>query len=248
MAFYASSPPSIIYIHISSIHHPYIIIHTSSILHFYTSVHHPHSIHISFTYGVATISRMLKNIGLFCKRDLQKRPIFCKETYIFKHPTHRSHPISFMYRPYIIHISSIHYPYIISLFILIHAYTSIYIHIHPYTSIYIHIHPYTSIHHPQIIHISFIHHPLNYRSLLQKSPIKEMREHLYIIRTSSMHHPYTSEHHPHFVYISSINHPYIILIHPYTSIHHPYIIHIHPYTSIYIHIHPYTSIYIHIHS
>ena len=44
-------------------------------------------------YGVATISRMLKNIGLFCKRDLQKRPIFCKETYIFKHPTHRSHPI-----------------------------------------------------------------------------------------------------------------------------------------------------------
>jgi len=45
-------------------------------------------------YGVATISRMLKNIGLFCKRYLQKRPIFCKETYIFKHPTNRSHPIS----------------------------------------------------------------------------------------------------------------------------------------------------------
>jgi len=44
-------------------------------------------------YGVATISRMLKNIGLFCQRDLQKRPIFCKETYIFKHPTNRSHPI-----------------------------------------------------------------------------------------------------------------------------------------------------------
>jgi len=37
---------------------------------------------------------MLKNIGLFCKRDLQKRPIFCKETYIFKHPTHCSHPIT----------------------------------------------------------------------------------------------------------------------------------------------------------
>ena len=39
------------------------------------------------------ISRMLKNIGLFCKRDLQKRPVFCKETYIFKHPTNRSHLI-----------------------------------------------------------------------------------------------------------------------------------------------------------
>jgi len=48
---------------------------------------------IRVCYGVATISRMLKNIGLFCKRDLQKRPIFCKETYIFKHPTNRSHPI-----------------------------------------------------------------------------------------------------------------------------------------------------------
>jgi len=47
----------------------------------------------ALSYGVATISRMLKNIGFFCKRDLQKRPIFCKETYIFKHPTHRSHPI-----------------------------------------------------------------------------------------------------------------------------------------------------------
>jgi len=44
-------------------------------------------------YGVATISRMLKNLGLFCKRALQKRPVFCKETCIFKHPTHRSHPI-----------------------------------------------------------------------------------------------------------------------------------------------------------
>ena len=53
-----------------------------------------HVTHASHTgYGVATISRLLKNIGLFCKRDLQKRPIFCKETYIFKHPTHRSHPI-----------------------------------------------------------------------------------------------------------------------------------------------------------
>jgi len=39
------------------------------------------------------MSRMLKNIGLFCRRALQKRPVFCKETCIFKHPTHRSHPI-----------------------------------------------------------------------------------------------------------------------------------------------------------
>ena len=45
-------------------------------------------------YGVASINRMHKNIGLFCKRALQKRPIFCKETYILKHPINRSHPIS----------------------------------------------------------------------------------------------------------------------------------------------------------
>ena len=48
-----------------------------------------------YTYGVASMSRMLKNMGLFCKRDLQKRPIFCKETYIFKHPINWSHPIPF---------------------------------------------------------------------------------------------------------------------------------------------------------
>jgi len=41
---------------------------------------------------VASISRLLKIIGLFCKRALQKRPIFCKETYNFKEPTIRSHP------------------------------------------------------------------------------------------------------------------------------------------------------------
>jgi len=48
---------------------------------------HPVSIVIvyrrsSVSYGVATISRMLKNIGLFCKRDLKKRPT--KETYILQ--------------------------------------------------------------------------------------------------------------------------------------------------------------------
>ena len=44
-------------------------------------------------YGVATIIRLLKNVGFFCKRALQKRSIFCKETYIVKDPTDRSHLI-----------------------------------------------------------------------------------------------------------------------------------------------------------
>jgi len=45
------------------------------------------------TYGVATTSRLLEMIGLFCKRALQKRPIFSKETCNFKEPTNRSRPI-----------------------------------------------------------------------------------------------------------------------------------------------------------
>jgi len=45
------------------------------------------------TYGVATISRLLKIIGLFCKRDLQKRRYSAKETYNFIDPTDCSHPI-----------------------------------------------------------------------------------------------------------------------------------------------------------
>jgi len=44
-------------------------------------------------YGVATISRLLKTIGLFCKRTLYKRRYSAKETYDFKEHTNRSHPI-----------------------------------------------------------------------------------------------------------------------------------------------------------
>ena len=44
-------------------------------------------------YGVASISRLLQIIGLFCKRALQKRRYSAKETCNFKEPTNRSHPI-----------------------------------------------------------------------------------------------------------------------------------------------------------
>ena len=44
-------------------------------------------------YGVATIRRLLNVIGLFCKRALQKRRCSAKETYDFKEPTNRSHPM-----------------------------------------------------------------------------------------------------------------------------------------------------------
>ena len=42
---------------------------------------------------MATISRLLKIIGLFCKRALLKRRYSAKETCNFKEPTNRSHPI-----------------------------------------------------------------------------------------------------------------------------------------------------------
>jgi len=44
-------------------------------------------------YGVATISRLLKTIGLFWKRAPSKRLYSAKETYDFKEPTDRSHLI-----------------------------------------------------------------------------------------------------------------------------------------------------------
>jgi len=46
-------------------------------------------------YGVATIGRLLKIIGLFCKRALQKRLYSAKETYNCKEPTNCSHPMPY---------------------------------------------------------------------------------------------------------------------------------------------------------
>ena len=43
---------------------------------------------------LATISRLLRMIGLFCKRALLKRRYSSKENYNLKEPTNRSHPIS----------------------------------------------------------------------------------------------------------------------------------------------------------
>jgi len=47
----------------------------------------------SDVYGVASISRLLKIIGLFCKRALKNRWNSAKETFNFKAPTNRSHPV-----------------------------------------------------------------------------------------------------------------------------------------------------------
>ena len=44
-------------------------------------------------YGVAMISRLLKIVGLVCKRALWKRRYSAKETYNFREPTNHSHPV-----------------------------------------------------------------------------------------------------------------------------------------------------------
>jgi len=50
-------------------------------------------VQVGWSYGVASISGLLKNIALFCKRYLYKRWYSAKETCHFKEPTNRSHPI-----------------------------------------------------------------------------------------------------------------------------------------------------------
>jgi len=45
------------------------------------------------TYGVATIDRFLKIVGLFCRISSLIEGSFAKEIYNFKEPTNPSHPI-----------------------------------------------------------------------------------------------------------------------------------------------------------
>jgi len=58
------------------------------------------SLHLDLElWGVATISRLLKIIGLFCRISSLSYGSFAKETYNFKEPTHRSLPIQISYSP-----------------------------------------------------------------------------------------------------------------------------------------------------
>jgi len=52
-----------------------------------------HTSHTHQTYGVASLSRIDKIIGLFCKRALLKRLYSAKETCSLIDPTNRRHPI-----------------------------------------------------------------------------------------------------------------------------------------------------------
>jgi len=92
---------------------PYIYIHAYAYWEAYTKnvprhvlyVHtYVHILGIPYThireYGVATISRLLKIKGLFCRIPSLLQGSFAKETYNFKEPTNRSHPIPYTHIRY----------------------------------------------------------------------------------------------------------------------------------------------------
>jgi len=56
-------------------------------------VTHVNALRVTHVNKTPLHSRLLKIICLFCKRALQKRRYSANETYNFKEPTSRSHPI-----------------------------------------------------------------------------------------------------------------------------------------------------------
>ena len=79
---------ALMYTSVTRIHSSWVVSSLMGLLHkrlcMFVIIHHE----------VATTSRLLKIIRLFCKRALQKRAYPAKEIYKFKEPTNRSHPIA----------------------------------------------------------------------------------------------------------------------------------------------------------
>jgi len=96
-------------------------------------------------YGVC---RLLKMIGLFCRIPSLLYGSFATETYDFKEPTNRSHPVPTYVHPYT------QMNLRVSIYVKIHMYVYIYpwIYMYIYTSIhtciclYVHMYIYTQLH------------------------------------------------------------------------------------------------------
>jgi len=78
----------------TTLSNPSKVINTHMYIHIDTCIrtYRPIDLH-TCTYGVATISRLLKIIGLFCRIWSLLQGSFAKETYNFKEPTNCSYPI-----------------------------------------------------------------------------------------------------------------------------------------------------------
>jgi len=91
-------------------------------------------------YGVATISRLLQIIGLFCRILSLLQSSFATETYNFKEPTNRSHPIHNLFRESRrIHKISVYQVFGWELLFFL-PYACIHTYIHTYIYIYVYIH------------------------------------------------------------------------------------------------------------
>jgi len=97
-------------------------------------------------YGVATISRLIQLIGLFCKRALWKRLNSAKETYNFKEPTNRSHPITVNEAAIIAHKD-------------LRVYINVRINVHMYVYKYVYIYMYIPVHGFTCTYRWWCHHP-----------------------------------------------------------------------------------------
>ena len=93
---------------------------------------------------MATISRLFKIISLFCRMSSLLLGFFAKETYNFKEPTYRSHPIGRRFKDKETHTYIPAYPQTCQ-----HAYIHTYIQtysMHTYIHTYIHANIHTYIH------------------------------------------------------------------------------------------------------
>ena len=115
-----------------------------------TAPGHTTKVNIKYTYGVATISRLLKITGLFCKRALQKRLHSARSLLLVATPCIYIYTYTYIYVYIYIHVHvyihiCIHlhikdtYKYIY-IYTCIHIYIHIYIYIHMYMYIHLHIH------------------------------------------------------------------------------------------------------------
>jgi len=96
-------------------------------------------------YGVATISRLLKFIGLFCKISSLLKGSFAKETYNFKEPANRSHPIHTFIRDMTpSNVTGRVLPMHMCVYICIYTYM-LYVCVYMYIYIYVHVYMYTHI-------------------------------------------------------------------------------------------------------
>jgi len=112
----------------------YIYIHTCVYIHtcMYTYIY----AHIYCTWLWSTGSRLLKIVGLFCRISSLLSGSFAKETYSFKEPTNRSHPIPDFG---LAHLSHSPFGLLRPKYTLTHTQTHIHAYIHPqyiHTSIY----------------------------------------------------------------------------------------------------------------